>query len=190
MRNPYYTVESDYFQSQKVAGLLWLVLACLSHTILSGCIWVCSFPGLHISRHLSTPYCGICIPLYVVSLVVLVSNPGGSPFRFICLGYSIPNTLRDVTLPPALCWLHSDRDIALTITISWKVHNGICFCFPGSFDVTNHDSSGSLTTSGYGPTKCTLISSYWPLSSSISVMSVFSFFPWCFLPFWGVLCVM
>ena len=66
-----------------------------------------TFPGLYISRHLSTPYCGIHIPLHATSLVVLVSNPVGSPFRFI--------------------------------TISWKVHNGICFCFPGSFDVINHD---------------------------------------------------
>ena len=60
-----------------------------------------SIPGLLISRHLSTPYCGIHIPLYAVSLVVLVSNPVGSPFRFICLGYSLPNTLRGITLPPA-----------------------------------------------------------------------------------------
>ena len=43
-------------------------------------------PGLHINRHWSTPYSGICIPLYAVTLVVLVSNPVGSPFRFICLG--------------------------------------------------------------------------------------------------------
>ena len=38
------------------------------------------FPDLHISRHLTAPYCGIHIPLYAMSLVVLVSNPVGSPF--------------------------------------------------------------------------------------------------------------
>ena len=36
--------------------------------------------GFHISRHLSDPYCGIHIPFYAVSLVVLVFNPVGSPF--------------------------------------------------------------------------------------------------------------
>ena len=57
-------------------------------------------PGLQISGHISAPYCGIHVQLYAVSLVVLVSNPVGSPFKCICLGYCLSNTLRGITLPP------------------------------------------------------------------------------------------
>ena len=50
-------------------------------------VWICQgfapFPGLHISRHLYVPYCGIHVPLYAVSLVVLVSNHVGLPFKFM-----------------------------------------------------------------------------------------------------------
>ena len=77
------------------------------------------------------------------SLVVLVSNPVGSSFRFlclICLGYSVSNTLRGMTLPPALVSTFTQTEaLVITITISWKVHNGLCFCFPGSFYVIDHD---------------------------------------------------
>ena len=66
------------------------------------CLGFAPLPGLHINGHLSAPYCGIHIPLYAVSLVVLVPNPVGSPFRFNCLGYSLSNTLRGITLSPAM----------------------------------------------------------------------------------------
>ena len=94
-------------------------------------------PGFLISGQLSTPYCGICIPLHAVSLVVLVSDPVASQFRFICLGYSPSNTLRGMTLPPAPVLTFTGRHWFCQHNqlegAQWK-----CFCFPRSFDVINH----------------------------------------------------
>ena len=70
-------------------------------------VWIClgfaPFPSSHISGHLSTPYCGIHIPLYAVSLVVLVSNPVGSLLRFICISYRLSNTPRGMALTLLQC---------------------------------------------------------------------------------------
>ena len=43
-------------------------------------------------------------------------------------------------LPPAPVLTFTQMDaIGLSITIHWKVYNGISFCFPESFDVINDD---------------------------------------------------
>ena len=96
-------------------------------------------PGLHINRDLSTPYCGICIPLYAVSLVVLFSNPVGLPFRVICLRYSSQTPWWASHYHLLWCWL-------LLRQRHWSCyHNQLegakwyMLLFSWSFDVFNHD---------------------------------------------------
>ena len=57
------------------------------------------FPGLHTSRHLSTPYCGIHVPLYAGSLVVLVFSILLLHHLDSSVWYSFSNNLRGMTLP-------------------------------------------------------------------------------------------
>ena len=147
------------------------------------------FPGLHISWYLSSPYCGIHVPLYGVSLVVLVSNPISSPVRFIGLGYSPSNTLRGMILPPTLVLTFTWTEaLVLPSQLPGRCTTGICFCFPGSFDIINHDFIWIISHIRVRPDKLYIDFIILAISSSISMMSVYPFFPWWLLAFLGVLC--
>ena len=150
MSNPYCTVESDAFSLPEV-GRPTMAVPGMSATY--HFVWICLgfglFPGLHISRHLSTPYCEIYIPLYAVTLVVLVSNPVGSPFRFICLGYSLSNTLRCMTLSPAPVSTFTQTEaLVLPSQSAERCTMVYASVFLGLLMSSIMISSGSLTISG------------------------------------------